>query len=344
VSTLLTGLLSGCTSFLADGGSLIPWFEGETVLPTRMNTFWSNTVLQEPGKPGVRGMGGRVMFYTSQNKEPITVEGTLTVYAYDQTEEKRVEPARKYVFSADQIAKHYSKSDLGHSYSFWLPWSETDGPPKRLTLIARFEPTEGGAVLSDPAQQHLPGISPEPLEDQSASGAQPSDPTLTGKGAIRPVQHVAAASSDQASSVQAGSVQTSSDQHSPPSSHRSAPPGETITIDVPPSFIHGHAKLPTDSKESPDSSNMGNSIIEGLPIRQKIFKETEASSSHAPTASQGEAESSNDLQQLKDSAQNASMLRPAGDPQRTRRRLQAWLSERRPSRKVGPRGVSGLRR
>ncbi len=328
---LLTGLSSGCTSLLTDGSSLIPWFGEETVLPTRMNVIWSDTILQEPGKPGVRGMGGRMMFYAAQNKDPITVEGTLTVYAYDQTEKKQAEPSRKYVFSADQLPKHYSKSDLGHSYSFWLPWGETDGPPKQLTLIARFEPTEGGAVLSDPAQQHLPGILPESQEDSIVSDPQPSAGAPGRKGTIQPVQHVAAIPSKHGP-IEHGPIKRATAEPRPPSSR------EIITINVPPSFIQGHAAA---AASSIDENRLNNPRT---PTSQKAPAGTVTPSYRGLTGSQGEAGSSTDSPLVKHSAQNADTLRPTVDPRRTRRRLQAWLSDRRPSRKAGRRGESDANR
>ena len=319
---LLTGTLSGCTSFLADDSSLIPWFEGDTVLPTRMNTIWSDTILQERGKPGVRGVGGRLMFYTSQQKEPITVEGTLTVYVYDHAEEKRVEPARKYVFTADQLPKHYSKSDLGHSYSFWLPWGGMGGPPKQLTLIARFEPVEGGAVLSDPAQQHLPGIPPKSLEDPATSDSRPSDRSPARKDAIRPVQHIAALPSDQ----------------------RKPSPREVITIDIPPSLLQGHVALPAEAGQPSIGSFQEGPVSQGISPRRKTLGRVAIPSSRESTVARDEVESSADLPPATGSVQNGDTLRPVVDPRRTRRRLQAWLSERRPSRKVAPRGESGVNR
>ena len=65
---------------------------------------------------------------------------------------------RKYVFTADQLPDHYSKSALGHSYSVWLPWDEVGGPQRQIGLVARFEGRKGGVVMSDMSRQTLPGI------------------------------------------------------------------------------------------------------------------------------------------------------------------------------------------
>ncbi|MEO2049615.1 MAG: hypothetical protein ABGX16_23910 [Pirellulales bacterium] len=316
------GLLSGCTGIFSDHDSLIPWFEGDAILPTRINAIWSNSVLQQPGYSGVRGVGGRLLFYPAQNREPITVEGTLVVYAYDQGKKKSAKPARKYVFPADQLAKHYSKSELGHSYSFWLPWGNTNGPPKQLTLIARFEPSEGAAVLSDPASQHLPGISPELLENPMVIREQLSDSSVDESETIRPAQYVA--SDDK-------------DQHNSPSR-------ETITIDVPPSFVHGHDKLSVVQQEFLERMKEKKFDQQKLHDGGKRHDQNGALPNRSLNVSQDGAESSADLPPSTDSVQNADKLRPVADPHPTRRRLQAWLSERRPQRKAGPHGGSELNR
>ncbi len=341
VLILGVGLLSGCTGFFSNHSSPIPWLGGGTDLPTRMNAIWSKTTLQQPGQPGIRGVGGRVMFYSHQQQEPITVEGTMVVYAYDQKEKSKAKPARKYVFPADQLAKHYSKSEMGHSYSFWLPWGKTDGPPKQLTLIARFEPSEGAAVLSSPASQHLPGIAPELLEDddQITTGVPLVDLSKARIEAVQPVQFVATAKADQ----------------------RSSSFSETITIDVPPSFVHSHSNFGSNppgfqdgaKKEglnqrelSPSGKRYSGNRYGPLSVSANetpidFFEKTDPLDQAVP---QEVAELSVDSLPSIAPVQKASKLRPVADPRQTRRRLQAWLSERRPPRRSGLHGGSELNR
>ncbi len=99
------------------------------------------------------------MFYEGKKEDPIKVEGTLVVYAFDETDRdaNNARPDRKYVFTPQQLPLHYSKSKVGHSYSVWLPWDEVGGLQKEITLIVRFEPKEGAVAISDPCRQLLPG-------------------------------------------------------------------------------------------------------------------------------------------------------------------------------------------
>ena len=77
------GVLSGCAQFdLADRFS---FSDRPAKPPSRLTAMWTHTVLNQPGKPGVRGFGGRVMFYGKDRDKSVSVDGSLTIYAYDDT-------------------------------------------------------------------------------------------------------------------------------------------------------------------------------------------------------------------------------------------------------------------
>lgn len=127
--------------------------------PQRVVATWVDSVRQQPGKPAERGFGGRIYFY-DRGPDPITIDGRLVVYAFDEEGRNPTDhkPTRRYVFPAAQITQHMSASEIGPSYSVWLPWGAADGPATHVSLIARFEPLVGGGlVVSDQAKQWLPG-------------------------------------------------------------------------------------------------------------------------------------------------------------------------------------------
>lgn len=145
-----------------DGASLLPWKNDgpEYGTPTQIVATWTDTVLQQSGNGAKRGFGGRLYFYGSDRATPIAVEGQLVVYAFDETGRESTDnrPNKRYVFPPEQFALHQSESDLGVSYSFWLPWDGMNGLQKDVSLIARFEPVRGGTlVVSDQSQVRLPG-------------------------------------------------------------------------------------------------------------------------------------------------------------------------------------------
>lgn len=141
----------------------IPWSkEKRPQGPDRLSVVWTDTILNTPGEEPKRGFGGRIMFFRGDDAKPIKISGSVSVYAYDEESDKVDSiPDRKFVFTPDQVEKHYSKSDLGHSYSFWIPWDNAGGLQKKLTLLTRFESNKYGFVVSEPALVLLPGRMPE---------------------------------------------------------------------------------------------------------------------------------------------------------------------------------------
>jgi hypothetical protein len=104
------------------------------------------------------------MFHAREDDKPIKVEGTLVVYAFDETnrDPRNVRPERKYVFTEEQLEKHYSKSPLGHSYSVWLPWDRVGGSQKEISLLVRFTPKKGGTIAGEESKLVLPGTVANP--------------------------------------------------------------------------------------------------------------------------------------------------------------------------------------
>lgn len=160
---LCTVCMVGCQSFEFEGDAPLPWLDSTTdqeKIPGRILAIWTDTVLHQPGKPGVRGFGGRLYFYDDEDTEPIKVDGGVMIYAFDADDfdPSRPEPLKRYVFTPDQLRTHYSRTSMGHSYSIWLPWDEIGGPTKNVSLVTRFEGRMGGVVISQPATKQLPGV------------------------------------------------------------------------------------------------------------------------------------------------------------------------------------------
>lgn len=226
-------------------------------VPDRMMVLWTDTVLHQPQQPGVRGFGGRVYFYRGDEVRPITVDGGLVVYAFDGDDLSMdaTRPEKKYVFTADHLPEHMSHTDMGPSYSIWLPWDEVGGPNRRLSLVARFEGREGGVVISKPTVKLLPGIGPyaKPKSDPIGLAATASHP---GTGVLR----AAAADSPDAVTGRprvalAGHESVAGDGAASASRRPSA-----VTIDLPPSF---RRHLAGEGRESDSGRDDGVSTGDG---------------------------------------------------------------------------------
>ncbi len=187
-TALLTLCLAGSSFGLAGCSSLGPktsakssevkiwspstWFEDEYQTPTSLAVIWSPDVLTVAGQPSMRGFGGRVFFY-NEKMQAVPVEGDLTIHGFDG-DRLKVDPQsnvadKKFPFASEQLVDHFSPSDLGASYSIWVPWDPAGGPRKEVSLVATFKSKDGKIVQGAPAKLSLMGKSPEGAEQASTS-------------------------------------------------------------------------------------------------------------------------------------------------------------------------------
>ncbi|MFP6763157.1 MAG: hypothetical protein VB858_06055, partial [Planctomycetaceae bacterium] len=172
---ILTGalclLLPGCTGFdLAT--PRLTFEDAPAESPARMIPVWSDTTLNRPGQQGVRGLGGRIVFYGRGSEEPIEVDGTLILYGWDDTQGNlNQKPDRKYVVSSAELQRHLSVSTIGSSYSVWLPWDSAGSQHRRVTVVGKFVGTGGAEVISAPQHIVLPGPVPELLSQPQVDSA-----------------------------------------------------------------------------------------------------------------------------------------------------------------------------
>lgn len=133
--------------------------ESQFESPERMVVVWSPAMYNEPGKKPTRGFGGRIYFYGKQNN-PIAVEGQLVVNAYDDSQMKQKAsqaPDRRYAFPQETFSGHFAPTDLGPSYSVWVPWDEVGGQQMQISLLPVFTASSGKVVMAQPSPNVLPG-------------------------------------------------------------------------------------------------------------------------------------------------------------------------------------------
>jgi hypothetical protein len=191
--------MSGCSLMSSSTLPFAKKKEPEFLTPRQIVPVWSDTVLHQPDEPATRGFGGRIMFYGVDKHKPIRVDGTLVVYAWDDSNGPMERaPDRKYVFPGRDLQTHYSQSRLGHSYSFWVPWDAAGGPLKQLSLITRFVGNEGTELTSNPAHVVLQGPGPEsPFANERHALNEASVPTRKPRpGKIQQANHTETSSDD----------------------------------------------------------------------------------------------------------------------------------------------------
>jgi hypothetical protein len=235
------------------------WFkkDQEPGVPDRMMVVWSDTVMHQPSKPGVRGFGGRIYFYRGNETDPIPVDGKLSVYAYDGdgSVDDPTKPLKKYVFTEDQFLEHMSHTDIGPSFSIWLPWDQIGGETRQISLVTRFDGRTGGVVISKPSMKLLPGVAAKKRDRTGESVAEKSVPD---RGSVRLATAEVDAAEHLDSGVRLAAGEEPSPEDAPPAAAIATPRRGTLrsqamTIDLPPNFQrHLIAKERSDSDAAAD--------------------------------------------------------------------------------------------
>lgn len=143
--------------------------------PVKMAATWTPDTLVQTGRTPTRGFGGRVFFYDEKSR-PVPVEGTLIVHGFDDSVDVANSPERstkRFEFTPEQFTRHFSQTDLGASYSVWIPWDAMGGKQRRVSLVASFKTTEGKMVQGTPATVQLPGVEAPETRDQELARMSP---------------------------------------------------------------------------------------------------------------------------------------------------------------------------
>ncbi len=247
---ILPLLATGCRALHLEHSKKFPWVaktelkESKYDKPARMVAIWTDAIYNQAGKPPTRGFGGRLYFYNNQN-QAMPVEGQLVVYAYDDTHEEaaRDAPDKKFVFTPDQFTRHYGETDLGASYSVWIPWDTVGGMETPISLVPVFTSSTGDVVIGQQTLNILPGRKQRP---EQARFEQLSPSILPQDGAVQQIAYQQPVASP-LNQFRGGAPSAS--QHAKSTGSSSASGMRTVTISVPPSMSHKITQ-PADSAES----------------------------------------------------------------------------------------------
>ena len=140
--------------------------------PVKLAVTWTPDTIIQTGRTPTRGFGGRVFFYDDKSKS-VPVEGTLVVHGCDDSGSQDSTNSKRFEFTPEQFTRHFSQSDLGASYSIWIPWDAMGGQQKRISLVTSFKSTAGKPIQGIPATMMLPGSSPERSESDEIARLSP---------------------------------------------------------------------------------------------------------------------------------------------------------------------------
>ena len=139
--------------------------------PSKIAVTWTPDTIVQTGRTPTRGFGGRVFFYDEKSRA-VPVEGTLVVHGFDDSSTSP-DDTKRFEFTPEQFTRHFSQSDLGASYSIWIPWDAIGGKQKRISLVSSFKTTEGKIVQGIPATLMLPGVAPEKTQESEMAKLSP---------------------------------------------------------------------------------------------------------------------------------------------------------------------------
>ncbi len=216
-------VLSGCvlTPEAAKQPMKWPWAKDKSPTPypnpVKMAVTWTPDILIQSGRTPTRGFGGRVYFYNDRS-QAVPVEGELTVHGFAAEPSEAGNGVKRFRFTSEQFTRHFSESDLGASYSIWIPWDASGGEQKKLSLIPTFKTAGGKIVQGDAAVLLLPGKKPDSSVEVEA--AQPE---------VRQVGHFVGTSETDQGLTRSSKMQTT-------------------TIPLPKTFQHRLARMPEQTR------------------------------------------------------------------------------------------------
>lgn len=123
----------------------------------KMDIVWKDDVLPDAQGRLQRGIGGRIHLL-DKDGNPVRAHGSLTVYGFDEHNGgvSSPRPDKRFHFSDSELQAVYSKSNIGHSYSVWLPWDEK-GFQKTIAVLPIFRGEDGRLTKGDHARAVLLG-------------------------------------------------------------------------------------------------------------------------------------------------------------------------------------------
>ena len=193
--TLVCLTLTGCHTLQKDAGDGVErdWLgrkiEVEYKTPSKIVAIWSNTVFNRPGESPKRGLGGRIYFYDEEHRT-VPVDGTLSVYVYDDTDSMpgdrlEQEASRAFHFDSEELKAKLDPTEFGSSYSLWLPWDEVGGDRKQLGVIPVFTDAAGAIIAGEQSRQLLPGKEPVEFLDEEGNPVVQASYTTHSRESVR---------------------------------------------------------------------------------------------------------------------------------------------------------------
>ena len=176
---LVLPLLAGCTTFdmnLMDFGRSS---DEEALQVAEIVCLWE--AAEGIGLDGLptRGFAGQVLFFPRGQPEPVSIDGDVMIYVFDDqgSEDEQARPLHQFEFPAAAWNSFLYKTNLGPAYQLFVPYTRKGGNLASCALRVRMTAKDRLPVYSKIAKVTLPGrsVNPEshPADLQPAAAAEP---------------------------------------------------------------------------------------------------------------------------------------------------------------------------
>jgi len=171
------GTLSGCagTNLLSGkfpGSKAEEFAKADARNPAvKVLTIWQAAEGRGLNGLPTRGFAGQILFVTNRSSSPVTVEGKVRIYLFDDKGklEEQAKPIHQFDFKPGAWKTHMRLGTLGPSYHVFIPYVRKDRYQANCTLMVQLKPTDGPTIYSDMTTVALPGPTQDKKNKASAS-------------------------------------------------------------------------------------------------------------------------------------------------------------------------------
>ncbi len=146
-------------------------------------------VWQQADGPGLngettRGLAGQVFFFPREGDVPVTVQGELKIFVFDDvgTPEEQSKPLHQVDVPSYELNSRLGETQFGPSYTVFAPYTRKGSSEANCAVRVRLTRPDGSVLFSDMAQVKLNGT---PREKPDASQNAPMSIALRRDDVVR---------------------------------------------------------------------------------------------------------------------------------------------------------------
>ncbi len=158
-ATLLVVAFNGCSTVEIAGRKPPPRADAKHPA-SRCLCLWQQVNGQADSGESTRGFGGQIYFFTAESETPVTVDGDVHVFMFDDhgTPEEQSRPIYEAHFAAFELQQMLHESQFGPVYSLFVPYPRAGGFEANCSLRVRLTRPDGTHLFSELTPVKLVGF------------------------------------------------------------------------------------------------------------------------------------------------------------------------------------------